>query len=108
MNMNQFLAIYKTRDKGTGSEMRETWGMEGECHILENVLKHSPECRQTFWGMSFLTFRVISPSIPGKWPQINFNYSFQYHMSRIYKNIGVYFSHRNITSISKTSAYCFG
>ena len=76
MNMNQFLAIYKTRDKGTGSEVRETWGMEGECHILENVLKHSPECRQTFWGMSFLTFRVISPSIPGKWPQINFNSQF--------------------------------
>ena len=76
MNMNQFLAMYKTRNKGTGSEMAETWRMEGECHILENVFKHSPECRQTFWGMSFLTFRAILPSIPGKCPQINFNSQF--------------------------------
>ena len=45
LNMNQFLAIYKTRNTGTAKEMPETWGMEGECYVLENVLKHSPEFR---------------------------------------------------------------
>ena len=64
-------AMYKTRNTGTGNEMRGTRGMGGmlysrECrptfrgiysNIPENIVKHSEECSQTFRGMS--------PNIPG-------------------------------------------
>ena len=60
------LAMYKTRNTGTGNGMRGTRGMggmlySGECrqtfrgmssNIPGNVAKHSGECPQTFRGMS--------------------------------------------------------
>ena len=65
------MAMYKTRNTGTGNRMRGTRGMRGmlysgECRqtfrgmlpsIPGNVAKRSGECPQTFWGMS--------PNIPG-------------------------------------------
>ena len=65
------MAMYKTRNAGTGNGMRGTRGIRGmlysgECrqtfrwmssNILGNVAKHSGECRQTFRGML--------PNIPG-------------------------------------------
>ena len=63
-------AMYKTRNTGTGNEMRGTRGMGGMLYsrcrptfreiysnIPENIVKHSEECSQTFRGMS--------PNIPG-------------------------------------------
>ena len=55
----------------------------GECYIPGNVLKHSGECRQTFWGMSSnisgtvtkhsgecpQIFQGMSPNIPGNVPK---------------------------------------
>ena len=44
---NSCLAMYKNRNTETGNGMREMFP-----NIPENVLEHSEECRQTFWGMS--------------------------------------------------------
>ena len=69
------LAMYKTRDTGTGNGMR---GM-GECCIPGNVAKHSGGCPQLFRGMLLnipgnvakysgeycQTFWGISSNIPG-------------------------------------------
>ena len=63
------MAMYKTRNAGTGNGMRGTRGTRGmggmlysgECHqtfpgmspnIPGNVIRHSGECHQTFRGMS--------------------------------------------------------
>ena len=65
------MAMYKTRNTGTGNRMRGTRGMRGmlysgECrqtfremysNIPGNIVKHSGEHHQTFRGML--------PSIPG-------------------------------------------
>ena len=87
------MAMYKTRNAGTGTGMRGTRGIRGmlysgECrqtfrgmlpNIPGNVLKHSGECPQTFRGMSpnipgnvakhswecCQTFRRMSKKIPG-------------------------------------------
>ena len=86
-------AMYKTRNTGTGNEMRGTRGMGGmlysrECrptfreiysNIPENIVKHSEECSQTFRGMSpniprnvlkhsgeyRQIFRGMLPNVPG-------------------------------------------
>ena len=71
-------AMYKTRNTGTGKEMRRTWGME-ECCIPGNVAKHSGEHHQIFRGISsnipgnvtkhsgqcHQIFRGMLPNIPG-------------------------------------------
>ena len=51
--------MHKKRNTGTGNGMRGTRGMGGNVIFWEmspnipgDVLKHSGECRQTFWGMS--------------------------------------------------------
>ena len=44
---NSCLAMYKNRNTETGNGMRKMFP-----NIPENVLEHSEECRQTFWGMS--------------------------------------------------------
>ena len=65
------MAMYKTRNTGTGKGMRGTQGMRGMLYSGEyrqtfqgmspnipgNVAKHSDECPQTF--------RKMSPNIPG-------------------------------------------
>ena len=38
------MAMYKTKNTGTGNEMQGTRGIGG--------MLYSGECRQTFWGMS--------------------------------------------------------
>ena len=50
------MAMYKTRNTGTGNRMRGTRGI-GECYIQGNIPKQSGECPQTFRG--------ILPNIPG-------------------------------------------
>ena len=77
--------MYKTRNTGTGNGIRGTRGMGNVVframspNISGNVVKHSGECRQTFWGMSpnipgniakysrecRQIFRGMSPNIPG-------------------------------------------
>ena len=81
------MAMYKTRNTGTGNGMQGTRGIGGMWpNIPGNVLKHSGECRQTFRGMSsnisgnvtkysgechqtfgecHQIFRGMSPNIPG-------------------------------------------
>ena len=63
------MAMYKTRNTGTGNGMQGTRGIGGMWpNIPGNVLKHSGECRQTFRGRSSNipgTFRAISQNIPG-------------------------------------------
>ena len=49
--ISQFiLAMYKTRNTGTGDGMRGTRGM-GRIYIPGNVIKNSGECPQIFWEM---------------------------------------------------------
>ena len=71
------MAMYKTRNTGTRSRMRER-GEWGKCFIPGNVTKHSGECPETFRGMllkilgnvlkhsgeGLQTFRRMSSNIP--------------------------------------------
>ena len=62
MPLDLYLAIYKTKNTGTGNGMRGMFTRvpgnliedSGECYyfsIPENVQEHSGECSSRFWGM---------------------------------------------------------